>query len=95
MAARPVGDLGADVSRCAAAVEGPGELPVAAYELLSETDRPGEMAMSWFLAKLSCHQYKFELEPIGEEVKYKARAPQSRRCHAGTWAPPRLPSPNC
>ena len=47
------------------AVDGSGELPVAAYELFSGTEVLGRMAMERMLAGLSTRRYGAGLEPVG------------------------------
>ncbi len=70
------------------AADGTGELPVAAYELFSQTEVLGRMAMQRMLAGLSTHCYPTGLEPVGERVERSARSTSksavSRRFVAGT-----------
>ena len=56
------------------AVEGSGELPVAAYELFSSTEILGRMAMDRMLAGLSTRRYRIGLEPVGQQVNQVATA---------------------
>jgi len=50
------------------AVDGSGELPVASYETLNDTDALGRMALERMLAGLSARHYGAGLEPVGEQV---------------------------
>jgi putative transposase len=56
------------------AVDGSGELPVAAYELFSSTEILGAMALQRMLAGLSTRRYGVGLEPVGSQVEQDARA---------------------
>jgi transposase-like protein len=56
------------------ASDGSGELPVAAYELFSQTEVLGRMAMERMLAGLSTRRYPVGLEPVGTRVTRSARA---------------------
>src|ERR687894_2117537 len=56
------------------AVDGCGELPVPSYELFSQTEVLGGMAMERMLAGLSTRRYPLGLEPIGTRVEQRARA---------------------
>ena len=56
------------------ASDGSGELPVAAYELFSQTEVLGRMAMERMLAGLSTRRYRVGLEPVGTRVEHSARA---------------------
>jgi len=56
------------------ASDGSGELPVAAYELFSQTEVLGRMAMEQMLAGLSTRRYPVGLEPMGTRVEASARA---------------------
>src|SRR3954462_4249171 len=47
------------------AVDGSGELAVAAYDLFSDTEVLGRMALDRMLAGLSTRVYRFCLEPLG------------------------------
>src|SRR4051812_39178537 len=47
------------------AVDGSGELPVPAYELFSDTEVLGRMALDRMLAGLSTRHYRLGLEPVG------------------------------
>ncbi len=70
------------------AADGTGELPVAAYELFSQTEVLGRMAMQRMLAGLSTRCYPTGLEPVGERVERSARSTSksavSRRFVAAT-----------
>jgi putative transposase len=70
------------------AVEGSGELPVASYELFSQTEILGRIAMGKMLAGLSTHRYQVGLEPVGQRVEKSARSTSksavSRRFVAAT-----------
>ncbi len=70
------------------ASDGSGELPVASYELFSQTEVLGRMAMERMLAGLSTRRYRTGLEPAGQKVERAARATSksavSRRFVAAT-----------
>jgi len=70
------------------AVDGSGELPVASYELFSQTEVLGRMAMGRMLAGLSTRRYPVGLEPVGQRVEASARSTSksavSRRFVAAT-----------
>ena len=70
------------------ATDGSGELPVASYELFSQTEVLGRMAMQRMLAGLSTRSYPAGLEPVGEKVERTARSTSksavSRRFVAAT-----------
>ncbi|MCA1836842.1 MAG: IS256 family transposase [Actinobacteria bacterium] len=56
------------------ASDGSGELPVPAYELFSQTEVLGRMAMERMLAGLSTRRYRVGLEPVGTRVERSATA---------------------
>jgi putative transposase len=56
------------------AADGSGELPVPTYELFSNTELLGAMAMERMLAGLSTRRYPVGLEPVGEAVIASARS---------------------
>jgi len=68
--------------------DGTGELPVASYELFSQTEVLGRMAMGRMLAGLSTRHYPAGLEPVGQRVEGAARSTSksavSRRFVAAT-----------
>jgi transposase-like protein len=70
------------------AVDGSGELPVPAYELFSDTEVMGRMAMERMLAGLSTRRYGVGLEPVGTPTEQAAtstsRSAVSRRFVAAT-----------
>src|SRR3954451_6606027 len=70
------------------AADGPGELPVPAYELFTGTELLGELAMERMLAGLSTRRYRVGLEPVGAAVEATATATSksavSRRFVAAT-----------
>jgi len=70
------------------ATDGCGELPVASYELFSQTEVLGRMAMGRMLAGLSSRHYPTGLEPVGQKVEAVARSTSksavSRRFVAAT-----------
>ena len=78
------------------AVDGSGELAVAAYELFSDTEVLGRMALDRMLAGLSTRRYRVGLEPVGARTEQAAtstsRSAVSRRFVA---ARPRPPWPSC
>jgi hypothetical protein len=51
------------------AVDGSGELPVASYELFSDTEILGRMALDRMLAGLSTRRYPVALEPVGARTE--------------------------
>ncbi len=56
------------------AVDGSGEVPVAAYELFSCTELLGKMAMEKMLAGLSTRRYPVGLEPVGPATQAAGKA---------------------
>jgi putative transposase len=54
------------------AADGSGELPVAAYELFSQTEVLGRLALERMLAGLSTRRYRAGLEPVGGAVEQAA-----------------------
>src|SRR4051794_17131086 len=54
------------------ATDGSGELTVASYELFSQTEVLGRMAMERMLAGLSTRRYPVGLEPVGQRVEQVA-----------------------
>src|SRR4051794_8096494 len=69
-------------------VDGSGELPVPAYELFSDTEILGRMALDRMLAGLSTRRYPVALEPVGRRTEQAAastsRSAVSRRFVAAT-----------
>lgn len=55
-----------------AAVDGSGEVPIAAPEAFAGTDVLGRRAMEAMLGGLSCRRYGVGLEPVGEQVSAEA-----------------------
>jgi len=51
------------------AIDGSGEVPVAAYELFTGTELLGKMAMERMLAGVSTRRYPVALEPVGAQVE--------------------------
>jgi transposase-like protein len=70
------------------AADGSGELPVPAYELFSDTEILGRMALERMLAGLSTRRYPVALEPVGARTEKTAtstsRSAVSRRFVAQT-----------
>jgi len=70
------------------AADDSGELPVPSYELFSETEVLGRMAMARMLGGLSTRRYPAGLEPVGVKVEQTARSTSksvvSRRFIAAT-----------
>lgn len=70
------------------AVDGSGELPVPSYQLFSQSEVLGRMALERMLAGLSTRRYRTGLEPVGEQVQRAAagtsRSAVSRRFVAAT-----------
>jgi transposase-like protein len=70
------------------AADGSGELRLPSYELFSDTDVLGRMALERMLAGLSTRRYAHGLEPVGEQVQATAastsRSAVSRRFVAAT-----------
>jgi transposase-like protein len=54
------------------ATDGSGELPVVSYELFSQTEVLGRMAMERMLAGLSTRRYPVALEPVGTRTEQAA-----------------------
>jgi transposase-like protein len=54
------------------ATDGSGELPVPAYELFSDTEVLGRMALERMLAGLSTRRYPLGLEPVGARTERAA-----------------------
>jgi putative transposase len=54
------------------AADGSGELPVAAYQLFSQTEVLGRLALERMLAGLSTRRYPVGLEPVGTQVEQAA-----------------------
>jgi putative transposase len=54
------------------ATDGTGELPVAAYELFSQTEVLGRLALERMLGGLSTRRYPVGLEPVGTQVAQAA-----------------------
>jgi len=70
------------------AMDGSGELPVASYELFSQTEVLGRMTVARMLGGLSTRRYPVGLEPVGQRVEAAARSTSksavSRRFVAAT-----------
>ena len=70
------------------AIDGSGELPVPAYELFSNSEVLGRMALDRMLAGLSTRRYGVGLEPVGARTEQAAtstsRSAVSRRFVAQT-----------
>jgi transposase-like protein len=70
------------------ALDGSGELAVSAYELFSDTEVLGRIAMERMLAGLSTRRYRVGLEPVGARTEHAATATSksavSRRFVAAT-----------
>ena len=68
--------------------DGAAELPVATYELFSQTEILGRMAMGKMLAGISTRRYPVGLEPVGQRAERAARSTSksaiSRRFVAAT-----------
>ncbi len=56
------------------AVDGSGELAVPSYELFSDTEVLGRMALDRMLSGLSTRRYRAGLEPVGARVETSAAA---------------------
>jgi putative transposase len=56
----------------ARAADGSGELPVAAYQLFSQTEVLGRLALERMLGGLSTRRYPLGLEPVGTQVQQAA-----------------------
>lgn len=54
-----------------------GELPVEAYEVFSDTDLPGDLALQRMMAKLSTRRYQSGLEPVGGRPRHQHRRHQT------------------
>jgi hypothetical protein len=70
------------------ALDGSGELAVSAYELFSDTEVLGRIAMERMLAGLSTRRYRVGPEPVGARTEHAATATSksavSRRFVAAT-----------
>lgn len=70
------------------ATDGSGELPVPSYELFSQTEILGRMAMDRMLCGLSTRRYGHGLEPVGQRTESAAKSTSksaiSRRFVAAT-----------
>jgi putative transposase len=70
------------------ALDGSGELPVASYELFSDTEVLGRMALERMLSGLSTRRYPAGLEPVGAHIEQAttstSRSVVSRRFVAAT-----------
>jgi transposase-like protein len=70
------------------AIDGSGELPVASYELFSDTEVLGRLALERMLGGLSTRRYPTGLEPVGARTEQAAtctsRSAVSRRFVAAT-----------
>ena len=56
------------------ATGGGGEVPVPAYELFSDSEFLGRMALGKMLGGLLSRRYRVGLEPVGEKVERAASA---------------------
>lgn len=56
------------------AADGSGEMPVEAYDVFSNSDLLGEIALDRMMAKLSTRRYRAGLEPVGTEVEATAKS---------------------
>ncbi|MGH7747169.1 MAG: IS256 family transposase, partial [Candidatus Dormibacteria bacterium] len=54
------------------ALDGTGELRLPSYELFSDTEVLGRMALQRMLAGLSTRRYRVGLEPVGQRTEAKA-----------------------
>ena len=77
------------------ALDGSGELAVPAYELFSDTEVLGRMAMERMLAGLSTRRYRVGLEPVGRAPTAPPPPPRNRRCRVGSSQRLRPPCPSC
>jgi hypothetical protein len=77
------------------AVDGSGELSVPAYELFSQTEVLGRMAMERMLAGLSTRRYRVGLEPVARPSRTTAGQRASLRCRGSLFGPPRPRWPSC
>jgi hypothetical protein len=66
-----IGRVGVQRPRVRAA-DGSGELPVAAYQLVSGTEVLGRLALERMLGGLSARRYPVGLEPVGAQVEQTA-----------------------
>ena len=70
------------------AADGSGELPVASYQVVNDTEVLGRMALERMLAGLSTRHYGAGLEPVGEQIEQAAagtsRSAVSRKFVAAT-----------
>ncbi len=77
------------------AVDGTGELSVPAYELFSQTEVLGRMAMARMLGGLSARRYPVGLEPVGSGSSDQRAQRGSPRCRVGSWQRPRRRWTSC
>jgi putative transposase len=77
------------------AVDGSGELPVPTYELFSQTEVLGRMAMERMLAGLSTAGIRWGWSRSGRASSKPPPRPASRQCRAGLSRRPRPPWPRC
>jgi transposase-like protein len=74
------------------AADGSGELPVASYELFSQTEVLGRLALGKMLAGISTRGWQAGLEPVGEQVERdatgKSKSAVSRRFVKATETAP-------
>ena len=54
--------------------DGARELPIEAYEVFSDTEILGDLALQRMMAKLSTRRYPAGLEPVGSSVEATARS---------------------
>ena len=68
---------------------------MASYELFSQTEVLGRMAMERMLAGLSRRRYRTGLEPVGQKVERAARVTSKSAVSRRFVAAPRPRWPNC
>ena len=56
---------------------------MAAYQLFSQTEVLGRLALERMLGGLSTRRYPLGLEPVGSQAEQAASGPASRRYRAG------------
>ena len=77
------------------AADGSSELAVPAYELFSQTELLGAMALERMLAGLSTRRYRVGLEPLGPRSSRGRRPRAGPRSPASSCGPRRARWPSC
>jgi putative transposase len=67
------------------AADGSGELPVAAYQLFSDTELLGRLALERMLGGLSTRRYPVGLEPVGTQTEQAASGTSKSAVSRRLW----------